>query len=191
MKKALLLFGVAALLLGALPLFAADFAEDQMHIIVQVGWVGVTLYQDDGTTDYTDWVIGMTGQGALHTMDKAEHIEAENKGNCAIDLFVYSDDLEDYSACVFPLTGGTAWSPAAAIGAADEYLLECGENDDAGPPAPAAFIVCPLNAADGTPVAGGIPDGAVSHLYLGFTTPAPTSDGCQHDITVTVRALPN
>jgi len=185
MKRTLVLFGVIAILLSVIPLFAADTDDEEMHIKVQIAFVGITLYEDDGVTPYTDWTIGMTTENTANTMTKATHIETENEGNGPVDLAIYNDDLGAYGGCAFGV--GTNWGPAAAVGV-DLYLLEFDEGDDTGPPGPYIPTICDDDVAPGDQVVSALAAAAVSHMYLRFTTPSTVSDGCEHDITVTVLA---
>ena len=193
MKKALLLVGVAALLLGALPLSAANWDDDQMHIIVQVGWVGVTLYQDDGTTAYGNWLLGNMPAGATAAMffddpdvGADDHIEAINEGNCAVDLAVYSDEAGAPVPCGFGVPA--CWHPwdGVPVPGPDEYILECGEGGALA--LPGGYVLCPDAVSPGVPVVGGLAAAVTAHLFLNFTTPDPVADGCVHDVTVTVLA---
>ncbi len=182
MRKTLLVLGIVALLISAFPMFAADSDSEEMHIKVQIAFVGISLYEDDGSTPYTDWNIGITSELTAHTMTPAEHMEAVNEGNATVDLSVYSDDLGTYS-CGFGTE--TNWSPGAGTGV-DQYTLECGEGTDVAPAV--TFITCPLDATPGTDVVTGLASTSTAHLYHMFTTPTSVSDGCEHDITVTVLA---
>ena len=181
MRKAIVGAILFAMLLGSA--FAASTDTEQMTIRVQVAFVGITLYESDGSTPYDTWNIGVTAESAADTMAVADHIEAKNDGNCAIDLYLYSDDVTDLSGCTFGTP--TNWSPGAAIGT-DVYKLECGIGTDAAQPG--SYTTCPNSSADGTLIDSDVAAAATSHMYLMFTTPSSSSDGCQHDATVSVLA---
>jgi len=181
--------------LAVLALVCAGWAQtptDVFHITVTVNQLGVTLYQDDGATAYGTWALGNMPAGATAGMSfdnpdvgSDDHVEAFNSGNCNADLFVYSTEPSAPGACGFGTP--TAWAPGLAAGA-DIYMLECGEGDEAT--LPGSYIVCDgvnLGAAD--QVAAGLPSAATSDLFFNFTTPTSVSDGCGHDVTVTVVAV--
>jgi len=185
----MLLVGLAALLLiGAA--WAAD--NDQFNITVTVNQLGVTLYEDDGATDYGTWALGNMAAGATAQMyfdnpdaDGDDHVEAKNEGNCAADILVYSTESSAPGDCGFGTP--TAWAPGAAAGS-DIYYLECGEGSESS--LPGSYTACDQSASPGTEIVSNLASGSVAHLFFNFTTPTSVSDGCQHDITVTVLASP-
>ena len=167
-------------------------ASDNFHITVTVSVLGVSLYQDDGSTPYGTWDLGMMASGATAEMtyddpdnDGDNHIEAVNTGNTAENLVVYSEEPSPPSACGCGTP--TAWTPGATAGA-DTYLLECGEGSESS--LPGSYVTCDgtdLGSAD--QVVSSLASGNTAHLFFKFTTPTSVSDGCQHDITVTVTAV--
>ena len=187
MRKAFLTF-VAVALVGAL--WAQT--SDQFHITVTVTVLGVSLYQDDGTTPYGTWALGMMAAGGTAQMNydspdanSDDHVEAVNTGNAAENLVVYSNEPSAPAAC--GVGTPTAWTPGAAAGA-DQYLLECGEGSESS--LPASYIVCDgTDAGSADQVVSSLSAGSTAHLFFRFTTPTSVSDGCQHDITVTVAAV--
>ena len=179
--------------LAVLALVCAGWAQsptDEFHITVTVNMLGVSLYQDDGTSAYGTWALGNMAAGATASMtfdnpdnDGDNHVEAENDGNCAADISVYSTESSAPGDCGFGTP--TAWAPGAAAGS-DIYYLECGEGSESS--LPGSYTACDQSASPGTEIVSNLASGSVAHLFFNFTTPTSVSDGCEHDITVTVLA---
>ncbi|RKZ30725.1 hypothetical protein DRQ36_04470 [bacterium] len=175
MKKALLLVGVAALLLSALPLLAADL--DEMHITVTVEYIDITLRTADDGGDYGTWAIpGVVATGSQHTMTTGsggDHILVKNNSSVALDFSAYSSDA-----------GG--WTAGAAAGN-EVYLLEGGKGDVDNEPGTYTTLDDP---DPGDQYVAAEPANTDHHLYLQLTVPTVVADGAEHDITVTVKATP-
>jgi hypothetical protein len=181
MKRAMLI-GLFAILVAT-----ASFAQvtDDFTITVTVNFIEFQLMTADSSGAYPGWAVGNMNEGetvVMTTGGGGDHIYVKNLSNVPLDFSAYSNSPAP-AGCGYGTP--TAWNPGAAAGT-DIYLLELGKG--AAGVVPATYTII-----DGTNIVSSdlyytTIAGESYHMYSRFTTPISASDGCPHNITVTIVA---
>lgn len=179
---------LAVLLLLCSVVYAAD--NDAFTITVQVQYMDVTLRNADETGDYTTWPLGLRAEGEVITQttgSSGDHIFVDNNCNCEVDFSAYQ-------ATTTPAPCGygtpTLWTAGTTAGA-DIFKLELGKGTQDAEPATADWQTITASSSPGDVYLSDVPAGEDHHLYTRFTVPTSVSDGCVHQIDVTVVATPS
>lgn len=172
MRSKTLAFALCTLFfLSLVPVHAAD--EDTITITVTVKNFLLTIYEDDGTTDYTTYAIGAVDMNSTTVMADTDCLCITNESNVACDLqFKCSNSAPD------------SWTPAGATGEDQFILMVICESTNASSPTSGDFDTTndDLNASYQTCTAtlfAGDTDGASvasdASIYGYFRFDAPSS----------------
>ena len=181
-------FGVLAVfLLLSSVVYAAD--HDAFTITVQVQYMDVTLRNADETGDYTTWPLDMRAEGEVITQTTGsggDHIFVDNNCNCVVDFSGYQ-----VTTTPAPCGYGTPTLWTAGTSAGDNiFKLELGKGTQDAEPAAADWQTITASASPGDVYLSDVAVGEDHHLYTRFTVPTSVSDGCVHQIDVTIVATP-
>lgn len=180
---------ISVLMLLALMPNASAADTDTLTITITVDYYDVTLYEDDGVTDYTTWAIGNVAPGSENIMPDDSCIYVKNTGNVSCDFQI-------------KLTEPANWTVSDSSAGEDQFvLMGIFESSATASPTAADFdetndhINTTYRTATTTVFAGdadgaGVAAGSGVYLYLDLL--APTSQSAAHGqqtITVTIKAV--
>ncbi|MBN2541940.1 hypothetical protein JXI42_03660 [bacterium] len=166
---------------------AAFSVEDNFHITVTVDFLEIELDSANCVDAYGTWKLGQHAAGytdSMTTGGAGNHICVINGNNCTTDFSAYVSSANP-GPCGYG--SNTAWTAGGSVGA-DTYKLDLGHDDD-GADYPGTWYNITSGSTPGNDFYTDVAAGTDFHLFARLSLPNPVSDGCQHDIQVTIVAL--